>query len=200
MIRQQSFGSLAFVHLAVSASRLANADHRSLVGDPAYSNVDERIQAMLSHAYLDKRALLIKDSRALSEVSPGTAVDDIPDFVKKTAASYPAMANHRPIRLNSDKQSTYLPATQGEPLDAQNDELDTTSHLAVVDGYGNALSMTTTINSHWGAHIEAAGMILNDALSNFSIAHWARKQMVLKPINARAPRSRHRWPSTRTVD
>ena len=28
--------------------------------------------------------------------------------------------------------------------------------------------MPTTINTHWGAHIEAAGMLLNDALSNFS--------------------------------
>src|SRR5690606_22589960 len=46
--------------------------------------------------------------------------------------------------------------------------MNTTSSLAIIDGYGNALAMTTTINTHWGAHIEAGGMMLNNAMSNFS--------------------------------
>ena len=28
--------------------------------------------------------------------------------------------------------------------------------------------MTTTINTHWGSHIEAAGILINNAMSNFS--------------------------------
>ena len=48
------------------------------------------------------------------------------------------------------------------------EDWNTTSNVAIIDGYGNALSMTTTINTHWGAHIEAAGIMLNDVMSNFS--------------------------------
>ena len=45
---------------------------------------------------------------------------------------------------------------------------NTTSSLAIIDGYGNALALTTTINTYWDAHIEAGGMMLNNAMSNFS--------------------------------
>jgi gamma-glutamyltranspeptidase/glutathione hydrolase len=45
---------------------------------------------------------------------------------------------------------------------------DPTSNVSIVDADGNAISMTTTNNSHFGSHLEARGMILNNAMNNFT--------------------------------
>lgn len=47
---------------------------------------------------------------------------------------------------------------------------DQTSHVTIVDRYGNALAMTTTNNSSFGAQMEALGMVLNNVLVNFTRA------------------------------
>ena len=69
------------------------------------------------------------------------------------------------------------PVTWGMPPGAESlswvlgeaaDSEDMTSHISIVDQFGNALSMTTTINSSFGAHIEAAGMMLNNVQNNFT--------------------------------
>ena len=70
--------------------------------------------------------------------------------------------------LSLPARRTALPRTVLARAGADAEDMNTTSNLAIVDGYGNALAMTTTINTHWGAHIEAAGMMLNNAMSNFS--------------------------------
>jgi gamma-glutamyltranspeptidase/glutathione hydrolase len=43
-----------------------------------------------------------------------------------------------------------------------------TSHLVAIDAHGLAISMTTTINQNFGARLSAAGMFLNNALTNFA--------------------------------
>jgi gamma-glutamyltranspeptidase/glutathione hydrolase len=43
-----------------------------------------------------------------------------------------------------------------------------TSHLSVVDGYGNALAMTSTIEDAFGARQMVRGFLLNNQLSDFS--------------------------------
>jgi gamma-glutamyltranspeptidase/glutathione hydrolase len=47
-------------------------------------------------------------------------------------------------------------------------DAETTSHVSVVDRFGDAVSMTTTVNSSFGAQIEARGMILNNVHENFT--------------------------------
>ena len=158
------FNGPTFVHLATEGSRLANADRRNIVGDPAYSNVRARVSVLLSPAYLDARAALITDT-ALRTVAAGGVADGIPAFVATDPTGYDPL-------VASASAAQRLPAIRyasGAPSDHQED-WNTTSHVAVIDGYGNALSMTTTINTHWGAHIEAAGIMLNNAMSNFSAA------------------------------
>lgn len=44
----------------------------------------------------------------------------------------------------------------------------TTSHLAIVDGDGRIVSMTTTINLYFGSGIAVGGFFLNNALINFA--------------------------------
>ncbi|MEO5732178.1 MAG: gamma-glutamyltransferase [Rubrivivax sp.] len=144
------FNGLPFVHLATEASRLANADRRNIVGDPAYSNTNARIDVLLSSAYLDSRAAFVTNT-ALGAVPVGGVADGIPPFVPFTPPP--------PAGSKAKAKGSAPP---------QSEDFNTTSNVAVVDGYGNALSMTTTINTHWGAHIEAAGIMLNNVMSNFS--------------------------------
>ncbi|MBZ8119533.1 gamma-glutamyltransferase [Roseovarius sp. LXJ103] len=47
-------------------------------------------------------------------------------------------------------------------------ELPSTSHISIVDSYGNALSMTTTIENAFGARLMAGGFLLNNELTDFS--------------------------------
>ena len=154
-----AFGTAPFYHLAGEASRLANADRRQFVGDPSVSNVDQRVRALLSSSYLDARAALITDA-ALGTVPAGRLADGIPDdrAIESVRAS---------VSLGTAAIAA-RPAEIAEPPSGQGEEWNTTSSLAIIDVWGNALAMTTTINTHWGAHMEAAGMMLNNAMSNFS--------------------------------
>ncbi|MCE9650980.1 MAG: gamma-glutamyltransferase [Parvibaculum sp.] len=43
-----------------------------------------------------------------------------------------------------------------------------TSHFAIIDAQGNVVSMTTSVEAPFGSHLMAAGMILNNQLTDFS--------------------------------
>jgi gamma-glutamyltranspeptidase/glutathione hydrolase len=43
-----------------------------------------------------------------------------------------------------------------------------TAHLSVIDGNGDAVAMTTTVEGGFGSHLMAAGFILNNQLTDFS--------------------------------
>ncbi len=53
--------------------------------------------------------------------------------------------------------------------DDQSLELSGTSHLSIVDRYGNAVSMTTTIEDQFGARLMVRGFLLNNELTDFSM-------------------------------
>jgi gamma-glutamyltranspeptidase/glutathione hydrolase len=66
-------------------------------------------------------------------------------------------------------------AAPGTPLGAEVAHADAhvdhgvgTSHLSVVDAQGNAVSMTTTIESFFGARMMVRGMLLNNQLTDFN--------------------------------
>lgn len=50
-------------------------------------------------------------------------------------------------------------------------ESDQTTHLSVIDSKGNAVSVTTTLNAHFGSRtvVGGAGFLLNDEMDDFSI-------------------------------
>ncbi len=67
-----------------------------------------------------------------------------------------------------------------------------TTHLSVVDGYGNAVSMTATIESEYGSHRMAPGhgFWLNNQLTDFSLAPVIDGKPVANAVAPRkAPRS-----------
>jgi len=49
-------------------------------------------------------------------------------------------------------------------------ELPSTSHISIVDRFGNALSMTTTIENSFGSRLMAHGFLLNNELTDFSFS------------------------------
>lgn len=58
--------------------------------------------------------------------------------------------------------------TPGEPLLYESDE---TTHFSIVDPYGNAVALTTTLNGSYGSKVVVAeaGFILNNEMDDFSI-------------------------------
>jgi gamma-glutamyltranspeptidase/glutathione hydrolase len=65
-----------------------------------------------------------------------------------------------------------------------------TSHLAVVDAEGNAVSMTTSVERSFGARIMAAGFVLNNQLTDFSFEPERDGQAVANRVEGgKRPRS-----------
>ena len=65
-----------------------------------------------------------------------------------------------------------------------------TSHISIVDGDGNAVSMTTTIEGSFGSQIMVGGFLLNNELTDFSFQQEKDGQPVANRIEAgKRPRS-----------
>lgn len=65
-----------------------------------------------------------------------------------------------------------------------------TSHISIVDQYGNALSMTTTIENGFGSRVMARGFLLNNELTDFSFrAHQDGAPIANRVEPGKRPRS-----------
>ena len=66
-----------------------------------------------------------------------------------------------------------------------------TSHLSVIDGDGNAVAMTTTIEGVFGSGVMAAGFLLNNELTDFSFlpADAAGQPVANRVEGGKRPRS-----------
>ncbi len=53
--------------------------------------------------------------------------------------------------------------------DGETPEFPSTSHISVVDRHGNAIAMTTTIESYLGSRVFVRGFLLNNQLTDFSM-------------------------------
>lgn len=74
-------------------------------------------------------------------------------------------------------------------IDTSND-LPATSHIVIYDRYGNAISMTTTIESAFGSHLMVGGFLLNNELTDFSFISEKDGQMIANRIEpGKRPRS-----------
>lgn len=78
------------------------------------------------------------------------------------------------------------PGAPARDVDAT-DEPAGTSHLVVVDARGNAVSMTTTIESYFGSGRVVGGMLLNNQLTDFSWGPGAAAANAIAP--GKRPRS-----------
>jgi len=97
-----------------------------------------------------------------------------PDFVAVPVAGMldgDYLARRSALIRNDASMGRALP---GQPAGAtalapdETSELAATSHLSVVDAEGNALAMTTTIESAFGSRIMVRGFLLNNQMTDFS--------------------------------
>ena len=70
-------------------------------------------------------------------------------------------------------------------------ELPSTSHISIVDVYGNALSMTTTIENSFGSRLMTkGGFLLNNQLTDFSFRTFKNNKRIANSIQpGKRPRS-----------
>lgn len=133
---------------------------------PGVHGVENRMSMPALHA--------IAEAEKLAYADRNRYVAD-PDFVRVPAGmlrnSY--LTERRklidPNRAMARPQAGLPPgaAEQSWGIDATR-EASGTSHISIIDGDGNAVSMTTTIESAFGSGIFAAGFLLNNELTDFS--------------------------------
>jgi gamma-glutamyltranspeptidase len=76
-----------------------------------------------------------------------------------------------------------------------------TSHLCIVDGDRNAVSMTSTVNSYFGAHVlsPSTGIVLNNEMDDFSEPQQTPDHLPPAPANFIAPGKRPLSSMTPTI-
>ena len=129
---------LLAAHLILDAMRLAYADRDRYVADTDYIRVP--VPGLLDPGYLQERAKLLDPTRAIPAPVPGDPswVGAIGPVTQQPSAAHAAPEEHG------------------------------TSHLAIVDDAGNAVSMTTTVESAFGSRLMVRGFLLNNELTDFS--------------------------------
>lgn len=86
-------------------------------------------------------------------------------------------------------------AIAGNPLaimqaDNESIEQPNTSHISIVDQFGNALSMTTSIEMGFGSTVMAGGFLLNNQLTDFSLIPSKNGKPIANRVQAnKRPRS-----------
>ena len=160
-MRALGAGSLVSAHLFAEAGRLAYADRNQYLADPDFVKPPA---GLTDRSYLRERAALIKLDASLGRAKAG--VPGVREPARKAAA---------------------LPAFgAGAAL-----EFPSTSHISIVDKYGNALAMTTTIEDAFGSRLMTrSGFLLNNELTDFSFAPVEDGKPVANRVEAgKRPRS-----------
>ena len=154
--------SLMSVHLLSEAGRLAYADRNRYLADPDFVTPPP---GLTDPAYLRQRSALIRLDASMGQAKAGLP-EVAPAARRKAAALYDFGADRAP-------------------------EFPSTSQISIVDRYGNALAMTSTIEYAFGSHLMTrGGFLLNNELTDFSFAPMEDGQPVANRVEpGKRPRS-----------
>jgi len=138
---------------------------------------------------------LISEAQRLAFADRNRYVAD-PDFVTVDTAALLDADYLRRRALLIGEQSMGR-AEPGRPraatmalADDRSPELPSTTQVAIVDGFGNALSMTSTIENGFGAQLMVRGFLLNNQLTDFSFVPEVEGMPVANRVQAgKRPRS-----------
>jgi gamma-glutamyltranspeptidase / glutathione hydrolase len=160
-------GSLESIHLVSEASRLAYADRGRYMADSDFVQVP--VAGLIDKAYLRERASLIQSDRAMAEVAAG-----IPPGAEVSAST----------------DDGRLPAWALAPAPPPATESLTTTHFSIVDGDGNAVAMTSSIEQAFGSRLMVRGFLLNQQLTDFSFRPTVDGEPVANRVESgKRPRS-----------
>ncbi|NTS78807.1 gamma-glutamyltransferase [Catenovulum sp. SM1970] len=116
-----------------------------------------------------------------------------PDFVEvpeKVLLSERYLTSRRSL-ISADKDMGK--ALPGDVINAAKDdayERPSTSHISIVDQYGNAVSMTTSIEMAFGSTVMVGGFLLNNQLTDFALSPEKNGVPVLNRVEPnKRPRS-----------
>jgi len=118
---------------------------------------------------------LFSEAGRLAFADRGLYVADS-DFVNVNAAGLldPTYLKQRAALIGDRSMGTAKPGVPpGTKVSAASDlspDKTATSHISVVDSFGNAISMTTTIEDVFGSRVMVRGFLLNNELTDFSLA------------------------------
>jgi gamma-glutamyltranspeptidase/glutathione hydrolase len=102
-----------------------------------------------------------------------------PDFVQPPAGNWmslldPAYLAQRAKLIGAQSMKVAQPGTPGAAVGRYAPSADQpeygTSHISIIDGSGNAIAMTTTIEDQFGSRQMVKGFLLNNELTDFSFA------------------------------
>ena len=133
------------------------------------------------HAYTEAARLAFADRQLyvgdpLSVATPGGHWSKLldPGYLAQRARLIQLQGPRMPQAPAGDPSGSGKPVAYA-PMPAQTEH--GTSHISVVDGYGNAVAMTSSIEAAWGAHIMvnrgvglSGGFLLNNQLTDFSFS------------------------------
>jgi gamma-glutamyltranspeptidase/glutathione hydrolase len=178
-----SSGGLALVQMLKMLERfpMGESDEGFGFGALATLNVMQEIMRL---AFAD-RALWVGDTDVVRDLPIGGLIDD--DYLASRADSCPraepsdqrycvvAGARLTDVRAGDPRQFTRRPIA-ATPLRAgagtQQEEGAHTTHITIVDGKGNVVSYTTTIESPWGTGlmVPGFGFMLNNEMTDFNLS------------------------------
>lgn len=168
-LKYLGFNSSETIHLEAEAMKRAFADRAVFMGDPGFVNVP--VAGLISKLYADSLARNISRFRTSKITGPGNPLAYMPE---ETLPQIPA-----------------APVKYGESTGGNGQH---TTHLSVVDRWGNLVSMTATINTTFGSGyvIPGTGILLNNEMDDFATAPGVENYfgLVGGDANAIAPRKR----------
>ncbi|MGM0905313.1 MAG: gamma-glutamyltransferase [Pseudomonadota bacterium] len=117
-----------------------------------------------------------------------------PDFVEIPVEAMldKAYLSSRADIINEEDIGKAKPGVQLQPTYEQDIayELPNTSHISIVDAEGNVVSMTTSIEMGFGSTVMAGGFLLNNQLTDFSLAPGDGKEKFANRVEpGKRPRS-----------
>ena len=117
-----------------------------------------------------------------------------PDFVEMPVEAMldKTYLSSRADKITENDMGKAKPGVQLQPEYEQDIayELPNTSHVSIVDAEGNVLSMTTSIEMGFGSTVMAGGFLLNNQLTDFSLAPGDGKEKYANRVEAgKRPRS-----------
>lgn len=124
--------------------------------------------------------LTVTESEKLAYADRSKYLGD-PDFIHVPTDSL-LSKNYLNKRINLlGMPAVATPASKIEPGIITGYESEETTHFSVVDNKGNAVSITTTINSAYGSRVivKGGGFILNNEMDDFSIKPGVKNQFGL---------------------
>ncbi|HUJ30585.1 MAG TPA: gamma-glutamyltransferase [Candidatus Acidoferrum sp.] len=143
------------VHWVVETMRRVFADRAMYLADPDFASVP--VNPLTSGCYADSLRATIDPTRASS--SEQVAVED-PKILQKDSALPCAGPGSGKVVADKDAAAIAL-------AEATHD--GHTTHFSVVDGAGNAVANTYTLNSYFGSGVTSAdGFLLNDEMDDFT--------------------------------